>query len=72
MSPQGSDAMTADHKGLLIYDETSAEWMVCAQGAISQDIVVATSYATLGADAVVKTVVQGGVPSEEAGAAWST
>ena len=61
MSPQGADAMQADHKGVLIYDETSADWMVCAQGAISQDIVVATSYATLGADAVVKTVVQGGV-----------
>jgi len=61
MSPQAAGSMTADHKGLLIYDETSADWMVCAQGAISQDIVVATSYATLGADAVVKTVVQGGV-----------
>ena len=61
MSPQAADAMTADHKGILIYDETSADWMVCAQGAISQDIAMATSYATLGADAVVKTVVQGGV-----------
>jgi len=61
MRPQQADAMTADHKGVLIYDETGADWMICAQGAISQDIVVATSYATLGADAVVKTVVQGGV-----------
>ena len=61
MSPQTADAMVADHKGILIYDETSADWMVCAQGAISQDIVIATSYATLGADAVVKTVQQGGV-----------
>ena len=61
MSPQATDAMVADHKGILIYDETSADWMVCAQGAISQDIVIATSYSTLGADAVVKTVQQGGV-----------
>ena len=61
MGPQASDAMTTNHKGLLIYDETSADWMVAAQGAISQDIVVATSYATLGADAVAKAVVQGGV-----------
>ena len=61
MSPQAANAMTVDHSGVLIYDETSADWMVCAQGAISQNIVVATSYATLGADAVVKTVVQGGV-----------
>ena len=48
-----------DHKGLLIYDDTSADWMICAQGAMSQDIVVATCYATLGVDAVVKAVKQG-------------
>ena len=30
-------------------------------GAFSQDVVVATAYATLGVDAVVKAVVQGGV-----------
>ena len=35
MRPQQADAMTADHKGVLIYDETGADWMICAQGAIS-------------------------------------
>jgi len=60
MQPQSANAMTADHKGVLIYDETGADWMVAAQGCFSQDMVVATSYATLGADSVVKTVVQGG------------
>jgi long-chain acyl-CoA synthetase len=48
-------------QGVLIYDETSADWMVCMQGAMSQNIVVATAYATLGMDAVVKAVKQGGV-----------
>ena len=46
-SPQPANVQTADHKGVLIYDDTSAEWMICAQGAMSQDIVVATAYATL-------------------------
>jgi len=50
-----------DHRGILIYDETSPDWMALAQGAFSQDIAVATCYATLGADAVVKAVKQGGV-----------
>eukprot|EP00614_Pseudopedinella_elastica_P034106 CAMPEP_0172644138 /NCGR_PEP_ID=MMETSP1068-20121228/239057_1 /TAXON_ID=35684 /ORGANISM="Pseudopedinella elastica, Strain CCMP716" /LENGTH=490 /DNA_ID=CAMNT_0013458327 /DNA_START=561 /DNA_END=2030 /DNA_ORIENTATION=- len=61
LEPQPKDAETADHHGLLIYDETSADWMVCAQGAMSQSIVVATCYATLGMDAVKKAVRQGGV-----------
>jgi len=60
LSPQPADASEADHKGILIYDETSADWMICAQGAISQDIVVATAYATLGIDSVIKAVKQGG------------
>jgi len=50
-----------NHKGMLIYDETSAEWMITAQGAISQDVVVATAYATLGIDAVIKACKQGAV-----------
>eukprot|EP00928_Gymnodinium_smaydae_P014484 TRINITY_DN15315_c0_g1_i1.p1 TRINITY_DN15315_c0_g1~~TRINITY_DN15315_c0_g1_i1.p1 ORF type:complete len:737 (+),score=193.68 TRINITY_DN15315_c0_g1_i1:94-2304(+) len=61
LEPQPKDAANVDHKGVLIYDETSAEWMVVAQGAFSQNIVVATAYATLGVDAVQKAVVQGGV-----------
>jgi len=60
-SPQPPSVATQDHKGILIYDDTAAEWMVAAQGAFSQDIVVATAYATLGVDAVVKAVTQGGV-----------
>jgi long-chain acyl-CoA synthetase len=48
-------------KGILIYDETSADWMICAQGAMSQNVCVATAYATLGMDAVVKAVKQGAV-----------
>lgn len=56
--PKGADE---DHKGMLIYDETSAEWMIAAQGAITQDVVVATAYATLGIDAVVKACKQGAV-----------
>ncbi|KAL3932512.1 MAG: hypothetical protein SGPRY_000672 [Prymnesium sp.] len=59
--PQPSDVATNDHSGVLIYDETSADWMVAALGAFSQDICVATSYATLGTDSVVKAVKQGGV-----------
>uniref|UniRef100_A0A7S2BF27 AMP-dependent synthetase/ligase domain-containing protein n=1 Tax=Haptolina brevifila TaxID=156173 RepID=A0A7S2BF27_9EUKA len=35
--------------------------VTCLHAGFSQDIVVATSYATLGADSVVKAVVQGGV-----------
>lgn len=46
---------------MLIYDETSAEWMIAAQGAFSQNVVVATAYATLGIDAVIKACKQGGV-----------
>mmetsp|Transcript_70526 Transcript_70526/g.159544 ORF Transcript_70526/g.159544 Transcript_70526/m.159544 type:complete len:750 (+) Transcript_70526:603-2852(+) len=61
VEPQPKDAENVDHNGILIYDETSADWMVCAQGAMSQSIVVATCYATLGIDAVVKAVRQGGV-----------
>ncbi|KAL1522800.1 hypothetical protein AB1Y20_017771 [Prymnesium parvum] len=58
---QPLDITSVDHSGVLIYDETSADWMVAAQGAFSQDICVATAYATLGVDSVVKAVVQGGV-----------
>jgi len=59
--PQPADCAASDHEGVLIYDETAAEWMACAIGAMSQDIAVATAYATLGVDAVVKAVVQGAV-----------
>ncbi|EOD21444.1 long chain acyl-CoA synthetase [Emiliania huxleyi CCMP1516] len=61
IEPQPADAVSADHKGALVYDETSADWMVAAHGCMSQDIVVATSYATLGVDSVAKAVKQGAV-----------
>mmetsp|Transcript_4297 Transcript_4297/g.7149 ORF Transcript_4297/g.7149 Transcript_4297/m.7149 type:complete len:735 (+) Transcript_4297:70-2274(+) len=60
VEPQPDSAATVDHNGILIYDDTSAEWMIAAQGAMSQNIVVATAYATLGVSAVQKAVVQGG------------
>lgn len=61
VGPQPTNAENVDHKGLLIYDETSGDWMVAAQGAMSQSVVVATAYATLGMDAVIKAVKQGAV-----------
>ena len=33
--PQPGD-LAADHSGVLMYDDTCAEWMICAQGAMSQ------------------------------------
>jgi long-chain acyl-CoA synthetase len=61
VKPQPDDISTQDHSGILMYEETSAEWITSAFGAFSQNIVVATAYATLGIDAVVKAVKQGGV-----------
>ena len=60
LKPQPASLASKDHAGLLIYEDTCAEWFVAAHGAFSQDIVVATSYATLGASAVEKAVKQGG------------
>ncbi len=45
---------------LAIFENTCAEWMIAAQGAFSQSVVVTTIYATLGMDAVVE-AVNGGV-----------
>lgn len=61
IQPQPTRAHEVDHCGLLMYDETSADWMVCCQGAMTQNVVVATAYATLGLDAVTKAVNQGQV-----------
>eukprot|EP00310_Coccolithus_braarudii_P020572 CAMPEP_0183331580 /NCGR_PEP_ID=MMETSP0164_2-20130417/921_1 /TAXON_ID=221442 /ORGANISM="Coccolithus pelagicus ssp braarudi, Strain PLY182g" /LENGTH=788 /DNA_ID=CAMNT_0025500093 /DNA_START=25 /DNA_END=2391 /DNA_ORIENTATION=+ len=61
IGPQPADALISDHKGVLIYEDTCADWMLACQGCFTQDIVVATSYATLGADSVIKAVNQGGV-----------
>eukprot|EP00755_Sulcionema_specki_P007187 Sspe_Gene.37539::Locus_18119_Transcript_1_3_Confidence_0.625_Length_2473::g.37539::m.37539/K01897/ACSL, fadD; long-chain acyl-CoA synthetase len=41
---------------ILMYEDTCAEWFISCQGALSQSVVVATAYATLGVDAVVGAV----------------
>jgi long-chain acyl-CoA synthetase len=47
---------------VLLFEDTSAEWMICALGALSQSLVVATSYATLGIDAVGEAINESHVP----------
>lgn len=44
---------------LAIFENTCSEWMIAAQGAFSQSIVVTTIYATLGMDAVVDAIQDG-------------
>jgi len=44
---------------LAIFENTCGEWMVAAQGAFSQSIVVTTIYATLGMSAVVEAINDG-------------
>ena len=46
---------------LAIFENTCSEWMIAAQGAFSQGMVVTTIYATLGMDAVVDAVKDGSV-----------
>lgn len=59
--PEGDfDTATGKFK-ILMYEDTSGDWMVAAQGAISQNIVVATAYATLGIEAVTHAVNEGEV-----------
>mmetsp|Transcript_8852 Transcript_8852/g.21131 ORF Transcript_8852/g.21131 Transcript_8852/m.21131 type:complete len:745 (-) Transcript_8852:140-2374(-) len=59
--PEGDfDTMTGKFK-ILMYEDTCADWQVCAYGAFMQNLVVATCYATLGADAVVHAVNEGQV-----------
>ena len=47
---------TTDPHTILIYEDTSADWMCAFAGAMSQSLVVATSYATLGVDAIISAV----------------
>lgn len=42
-----------------LFENTCAEWMIAAQGAFSQSVVVTTIYSTLGMDAVVDAVKDG-------------
>merc|ERR1719456_497066 len=55
--PQGTDLeqTTAPHT-MLIFEETCATWTTALIGATGQSIAVATSYATLGVQAVVEAV----------------
>mmetsp|Transcript_23840 Transcript_23840/g.28795 ORF Transcript_23840/g.28795 Transcript_23840/m.28795 type:complete len:779 (-) Transcript_23840:454-2790(-) len=55
--PEGADyeQLTGPHT-LLIYEETCAQWLLSAHGAMSQSIAVATSYATLGVDSVANAI----------------
>lgn len=41
---------------ILVYEDTSAEWMTATLGAHSQSLVVATSYATLGMHSVIESL----------------
>jgi len=54
--------MTGAHC-LLIFEETCAEWMTAALGAMSQSLPVATSYSTLGMNAVVEAINQTNAPT---------
>lgn len=54
------DKLTGKFK-ILMYEETCGDWMVCMQGAMTQDIVVATAYSTLGEDSVIHAVNEGSV-----------
>eukprot|EP00567_Pseudictyota_dubia_P012315 CAMPEP_0197442618 /NCGR_PEP_ID=MMETSP1175-20131217/8593_1 /TAXON_ID=1003142 /ORGANISM="Triceratium dubium, Strain CCMP147" /LENGTH=726 /DNA_ID=CAMNT_0042973129 /DNA_START=225 /DNA_END=2405 /DNA_ORIENTATION=+ len=46
---------------IAIFENTCADWMIAAQGAFSQSVVVVTVYATLGMDAVVDAVNEGSI-----------
>jgi long-chain acyl-CoA synthetase len=41
---------------ILLWEDTSAAWSTACYGAMTQSVVVATSYATLGVDAVVQAI----------------
>lgn len=46
---------------ILMYEDTCGDWMICAHGAFTQNIVVATCYATLGIESVIHAVKEGGI-----------
>ena len=48
---------------LLIFEETCADWMTAALGAMSQSMPVATSYSTLGMGAVAEAINQTSAPT---------
>mmetsp|Transcript_24798 Transcript_24798/g.80211 ORF Transcript_24798/g.80211 Transcript_24798/m.80211 type:complete len:770 (+) Transcript_24798:163-2472(+) len=61
--PVGADVekVTGPHT-ILLYEDTSADWMTAALGATSYSLVVATSYATLGIASVAEAVDASNVP----------
>lgn len=44
---------------IAVFENTCADWMIAAQGAFSQSMVVTTIYATLGMDAVIDAINDG-------------
>ena len=46
---------------IAIFENTCAEWMIAAQGAFSQGVIVTTIYATLGIDAMVEAIQNGSI-----------
>jgi long-chain acyl-CoA synthetase len=46
---------------LAIFENTCPEWMIGAQGAFSQSVIVTTIYATLGMDAVIDAITDGAI-----------
>ena len=47
---------------LLVFEETCADWMTAAMGAMSMSMPVATSYATLGMSSVAEAIQQTNAP----------
>ncbi|KAJ9450895.1 Long-chain-fatty-acid--CoA ligase 2 [Diplonema papillatum] len=54
------DTVKGNHT-ILMYEDTCAEWLLAAQGAFSQSMVVATAYATLGVSSIVDAVNEAGI-----------
>ena len=57
---QSFDDVTGPH-GILMYENTCAEWLMAALGASSQSLVIATCYATLGVESVITAVQEGSI-----------
>jgi len=61
--PVGADVETVSGPHtILLFEDTSAQWMTAALGAAYYSLVVATSYATLGIDSVAEAVNVSTVP----------
>uniref|UniRef100_A0A7S4VNU1 AMP-dependent synthetase/ligase domain-containing protein n=1 Tax=Alexandrium monilatum TaxID=311494 RepID=A0A7S4VNU1_9DINO len=59
--PEGNfDELEGKFK-IMMYEDTCADWALCMHGAVSQAMVVATCYATLGVPSVISSVLEGKV-----------